>query len=115
MNEYADHHTHSLADCVAKYYIDAYDELNSAKTYIMEAIDLQPTNKRMADRRQIRSSDELGHAMGIMEDVEEKIKAAEDKGDATAATVRTMWAAMKDRLMGYMAWIKTVHTEYKSM
>lgn len=115
MMEYADHKTHGLADCVAKYYLDAYDELNGAKGYIMEAIDLQPTNKRMADRRQIRSADEIGHAAGIMEDVEEKIKAAEEKGDETAPTVRIMWKAMHDRLMGYMAWIKTLHTEYKSM
>ena len=69
MNEYADHKVHNLADCVAKYYIDAYDELNGAKTYIMEALDLNRTNRKMADRRQMRSFDELNHAAGIMEDV----------------------------------------------
>lgn len=115
MNEYAEHQVHNLAECVAKYYIDAYDELNGAKTYIMEALDLNRTNRKMADRRQMRSFDELNHAAGIMEDVEIRISEAESAGDATAATVRTMWSAMKDRLMGYMAWIKTLHAEYKGM
>lgn len=108
MNEYINHSAGTLAEHVAKCYLEAYDELNGGKTYIMDAIDMHGTNRKRADKKMQMSADELGHAAGIIEDVDGMMDGADE-------STKTLWEAMKNQLMGYMAWIKTLHTEYKGM
>lgn len=108
MNEYMNHTSGTVAETVAKCYLEAYDELNGSKTYIMDAIDMHGTNRKRADKKQVMSADELGHASGIIEEVDGMMEQADE-------STRTLWEAMKNQLMGYMAWIKTLHAEYKGM
>lgn len=108
MNEYMNHSAVTLAEHVAKCYIEAYDELNGAKTYIMDALDMHGTNRKRADKKQGMSADEVGHATDIIADVDGMMDGADE-------SVRVLWEAMKNQLMGYMAWIKTLHAEYKGM
>lgn len=108
MNEYMNHAAGTLAEHVAKCYLEAYDELNGAKTYIMDALDMYGTNRKRADKKQTMSADEVGHASVIIDDVDAMMHEADE-------STKTLWEAMKNQLMGYMAWIKTLHAEYKGM
>lgn len=108
MNEYISHTAVNLAEHVAKCYLEAYDELNGAKTYIMDAINMHKTDHKRADKSQARSYDEVTHATEIIEDADGMMEGADE-------STKTLWEAMKSQLMGYMAWIKTLHTQYKGM
>lgn len=108
MNEYMNHAASTLAEHVAKCYLEAYDELNGAKTYIMDALDMHGTNRKRADKKQSMSTDEVDHATSIIEDVDSMMEDADE-------STKTLWEAMKNQLIGYMAWVKTLHAEYKGM
>lgn len=108
MNEYMNHTAGTVAEHVAKCYVEAYDELNGAKTYIMDALDMHGTNRKRADKKQEMSADEVEHATTIIEDVDGMMNTADE-------STKTLWEAMKNQLMGYMAWVKTLHAEYKAL
>lgn len=108
MNEYMNHKSDTVSGHVAKSYLEAYDELNGAKTYIMEAVDMHRTDRKKADKKQSMSLDEVMHATAIIEEVDGMMDTADE-------STQTLWKAMKEQLMGYMGWIKQLHTEYKGM
>lgn len=107
MNEYVYKAGGTPADQVAKNFADAYDELNGSKSYVMDALDMKSTNQKRAERKLQMSADELGHAMSIIEETDGMMAEAD-------ASTKTLWMAMKDRLLGYGAWIKTLHADYKA-
>lgn len=109
MNDYTHKSAGTLADHVAKNYMEAYDELNGAKTYVMDAIDMKHTNQKRSEKKLQMSADELGHAVAIIEETDGMLTEAADEA------TKILWAAMKDRLMGYAAWIKTLHADYKTV
>lgn len=106
---------YNLLDSVIENVEEAYDELDGSKKYIKQAMRSKSTDRAMADRLVTMSAEELGHADSIMEGIEAMLNKAEKDGMTCAPIMRKIWAVMRERMVGYKAWIMKEHDEYKTI
>lgn len=95
--------------------MEAYEELDGSKKYIKAAMARKAVDKKTADRLVTMSAEELGHAESLCEGVESMLQKAEEENNDCVSVVRKMWTHLYDRMASYKAWIKQLHTDYKSM
>lgn len=93
--------------------MEVYDEYDSAKKYINEAIALKPTDKVRADKLVTMSAQELGHGNDLSNTVDKMMEKAQEDSNPCYATLAMVWLRVRQRQDGYAAWIKQLHEQYK--
>lgn len=106
---------YDILDDIIDNIMEAYEELDGSKKYIKSALEHRTTDKKMADRLVTMSAEELGHAESLCEGIEAMLQKAESEGNECVSVLRKVWTHLHERMTGYKAWIKQMHTEYKGL
>lgn len=96
-----------LSDIMMK----VYDELDGAKEYINAAISHKAVDETLANNLCNMSAQELQHAEILMNSITSTLKDMKD--GACYDTLSIVWEHVKERQMGYAAWIRQMHAQYK--
>lgn len=90
-----------------------YDELDGAKEYINAAIAHKPVNSEAAESFYVFSTQELQHGETLMKIITSSLEKMKSGGDECYDTLSKVWSHMKERQIGYAAWIRQMQAQYK--
>lgn len=93
--------------------MEVYDEYDSAKKYINEAIALKTTDKTRADELVSMSAQELGHGNKLTDTVGKMLEKAKAENNPCYSTLAMVWHHVHKRQAGYAAWIMSMHEQYR--
>lgn len=95
--------------------MEIYEELDGAKKYIKFAIHYKGTDKSSAENMVNLSAQELQHADVISSNVNRMMMKLKDSGNMCYDVLKNVWDHLRERQMGYAAWIKQMHENYKQI
>ena len=104
---------YDIMDDVIDTMMEVYDELDGAKKYIKAAISHKEMDRPAADSMVLLSAQELQHADTLTTNINRMFERMKTENHECYDVLHKVWTYIRERQMGYAAWIKQMHEVYK--